>query len=256
MRAAGAARCRLAELRRAGARGEGADAEGIKACQDLLPELERLAGDLDGSPHPRRLLGQLEEHRRLVIGSLLEELRDLAGRAQRAQVAKLQHEAEVAGFFTVAAPRGAAVPAPPPMSALSAAGGGDPWAGAAPDAWSGDRLAAEEQAPPPDHGRGRGPDPDHAGQDGGGVVPGWALRNQGSAALREYVRSSTLSSRAFAFGVHVDVVLCFWRGGAGGTPAVLAATARRVLGSLARMDPRRDPRLGLGAHPGGNDRGA
>ncbi|CAK0908859.1 unnamed protein product, partial [Prorocentrum cordatum] len=67
---------------------------------------------------------------RLVIGSLLEELRDLAGRAQRAQVAKLQHEAEVAGFFTVAAPRGAAVPAPPPMSALSAAGGGDPWAGA------------------------------------------------------------------------------------------------------------------------------
>lgn len=98
-------------------------APAIQACQEQMAELERLSKDLDdlGPKAPRRKKDLLE-HRQGLVRSLYEDLQELASRVQSAQASDLQHEAEVASYFT-AAPRVQAASnttslKPPPMPSL------------------------------------------------------------------------------------------------------------------------------------------
>jgi len=107
----------------------------IQACQDQMAELESLVEDLSdlGSRMPQQPRDLLA-HRRAIVSALYEELREMASRVQSAQVNQIQHEAEVAGYFT-AAPRGESVQLKPPAASESL-----------PDLPFDDRLKAEEQS--------------------------------------------------------------------------------------------------------------
>lgn len=82
----------------------------IQTCQNEMDrcrsELEPLIPDKEElSQQQKRQMGELLTHRKAVVSGLFEEIQNLVSTVQSSQVNELQHEAEVAGYFTAASSR-------------------------------------------------------------------------------------------------------------------------------------------------------
>mmetsp|Transcript_65148 Transcript_65148/g.103180 ORF Transcript_65148/g.103180 Transcript_65148/m.103180 type:complete len:270 (+) Transcript_65148:102-911(+) len=93
-------------------------ANAIQACQNEMDrcrsELEPLIPDkAELSPEQRRKMDDLLDHRKAVVSGLFEEIQNLVSSVQSSQVNELQHEAEVAGYFTAMGSRSSKAQAAP-----------------------------------------------------------------------------------------------------------------------------------------------
>lgn len=81
-----------------------------------MVQLELLADDVsEFDPALVNKQRDLLSHRHGLVSALYADLQDLASKVQSAQVNEMQHEAEIASFFTSAKPVAASTLKPPPM---------------------------------------------------------------------------------------------------------------------------------------------
>eukprot|EP00746_Dinoflagellata_sp_MGD_P002584 gnl/MRDRNA2_/MRDRNA2_105059_c0_seq1.p1 gnl/MRDRNA2_/MRDRNA2_105059_c0~~gnl/MRDRNA2_/MRDRNA2_105059_c0_seq1.p1 ORF type:complete len:274 (-),score=78.36 gnl/MRDRNA2_/MRDRNA2_105059_c0_seq1:93-914(-) len=93
-------RLRLAAVRREVRLQEEDQTPAIRECQDQMAEIERQTEEFDASAPPPARRQDLLVHRRGVVQALYQELGELASKVQSTAVAELQHQNDVANYFT------------------------------------------------------------------------------------------------------------------------------------------------------------